>query len=121
MVNAAERGQGRGQGSIKVQGNMRGASEDDSSEGEDDVSGSKGDLSDEDLSVNSAAKRRGPGPATRGSANVNPANHRAGRARGSARGGGSEGDSDEFFDDDDEDDDDEGGDGDESGGSDDAF
>ena len=100
---------------------MRGDSEDDSSEGEDDASGSKGYLSDEDLSVNSAARKRGPGPTARGNGNINSVSDRAGRARGSARGGGSEGDSDEFFDDDDDDDDDEGGDGDESGGSDDAF
>lgn len=111
-------------GRSKVQGNMRGESEDESSEGEDDASGSRGDASEEDLSVNSATNRRASlnkGTAGGNRAGSGVTNGRVANARGTARGGGSDLDSDEFLDDDDDDDDDEGGDGEDSAGSDDAF
>ena len=107
---------------------MRGESEEESSDGEDDLSVSRGDGSDEDQSVNSAARRRGQAP-TKGSRGQ-PARGGSGvtngrvvntKGGGGGRGGGSDLDSDEFLDDDDDDDDDDGGDGDDSAGSEDAF
>ena len=121
----AARGSGRETRS-KVQGNMRHESEEDSSEGEDDLSVSRGDASDEELTVNSAARRRSAtavkgskGDSTRGSSGAT--NGRVVGAKGGGRGGGSDLDSDEFLDDDDDDDDDEGGEGEDSAGSDDNF
>jgi hypothetical protein len=118
------RGGSRGEGRSKVQGNMGGDTDDDSSDGDDDASGSRGDGSDEDLSVNSAAKRKvSANKGSRGVTRVGSGvtNGRVAGARGSARGGGSDLDSDEFMDDDDDDDDDDGVDGDDSAGSDEAF